>query len=118
MVLATRSHNRIETEIQPERMCAYMAFKITQVTALLLMMFCLTGISPKDLDHEFDFYQCSKNPDERYDRHLLLEKLDSTLKNSIPAYAEFPARGFFVYDLSDPKNKYIPGIYVQGDACI
>jgi hypothetical protein len=64
------------------------------------------------------FGQCSKKSDDQYDRNALLEKFDRTLKDSIPAYAQFPLRGFFIYDLSDPTNKYIPAQYAQSDTCI
>ena len=95
------------------------AIKIAQITVLLLTTICSGGISASEarVCHS-GFTQCSQNPDHLYDRRVLHEKFDNILKASIPAYAQFPSRGFFVYDLNDPTNKYIPALYAQGEACI
>ena len=96
-----------------------MAIKIAQIIILLLATVCSGGISASaaPVSHS-GFSQCSKNPNHRYDRQVLLEKFDNVLKASIPAYAQFPSRAFFVYDLNDPTNKYIPALYAQSEACI
>lgn len=88
------------------------------ITCLLTIMLSSTISSPREHSCEIRFKECSNNSDDLYDRQVLLKKLDNTLKESIPAYAQFPSRGFFVWDLSDPANKYIPGQYAQGDAGI
>jgi len=96
-----------------------MGVKINQLIALLLTIILSSTISStRGRYGESGSKQCSNNADDRYDRQVLLEKLDSTLKSSIPAYAQFPSRGFFVYDLNDPTNKYIPAPYAQADAGI
>lgn len=96
-----------------------MGVKIGQMIALLLTIILPSTVSStRERYAESDYTQCSNNSDDRYDRQVLLAKLDSTLKNSIPAYAQFSLRGFFVYDLNDPTNKYIPAQYAQADACI
>jgi hypothetical protein len=41
--------------------------------------------------------------------------MDGILKASIPAYAQFPGRGFFVFDLTDPVNRYIPEPFVNAN---
>ena len=51
---------------------------------------------------------CPENPDRLYDRQKILDQFDSILKASIPEYVKYPALtgGFFIYDLTDPSNKY------------
>jgi hypothetical protein len=96
-----------------------MGVKISQLTSLLLaIIVSCTFSSTRELYGEAGTKQCSNSSGDRSDRQLLLQKLDTILKDSIPAYAQFPSRGFFVYDLNDPKNKYIPAQYAQADACI
>ena len=51
--------------------------------------------------------QCPKNSDGQNNQQKMLEKFDNTLKTSIPAYAKFPLDGFFIYDLTQPSNKYV-----------
>jgi len=90
----------------------------------LLIVLLLTVILSSPISSTCEGYgrgraeQCSNSSDERNDQQLLLEKLDNTLKNSIPAYAQFSWRGFFVYDLTDPTNKYIPGMYAKADSSL
>jgi hypothetical protein len=62
--------------------------------------------------------QCPKNSDSLYDRQKMLESFDNTLKTSIPAYAQFSSHGFFIYDLTEPSNKYIPTQYAKAEACV
>jgi hypothetical protein len=52
---------------------------------------------------------CSENPDSLYNREKILERFDKILKTNISDYAEYPstARGFFIYDLTDPTNNYL-----------
>lgn len=96
-----------------------MAVKIAPAIVFLLTIVPLTAPTLADAGHDDSgFRQCRQNPDRLYDRRILLEEFDRILKTSIPAYAHFPSRGFFVYDLSDPANKYIPAPFVQADACI
>jgi hypothetical protein len=95
-----------------------MCVKISQLIALLLMIILSSTISSTRGHYGETGSQCSNNADNRYDRQVFLEKLNSTLKNSIPVYAQFPSRGFFVYDLNDPTNKYVPAQYAKADACI
>jgi hypothetical protein len=96
-----------------------MVVKLSQLIVLLLTVILSSAISSTREGYgRRGAEQCSNNSDERNDRQLLLEKLDNTLKNSIPAYAQFPSRGFFVYDLTDPANKYIPGQYAQADSSL
>ncbi len=51
--------------------------------------------------------QCLENFNGQNSQQEMLEKFDNTLKNSIPAYAKFDLDGFFVYDLTQPANKYV-----------
>ena len=96
-----------------------MGVKISQLTVLLLTVILASALaSTRESYSKGGAEQCSNNSDKQNDRQLLLEKLESTLKNSIPAYAQFSSRGFFVYDLNDPTNKYIPGEYAQADSSI
>lgn len=88
------------------------------ITLLALVVSSSAVSSSGESHHGSGFKKCSRNSDPRYDRKAMLEKFDSTLKSSIPAYANFPLRGFFIYDLSDPKNKYIPSEYVKADECV
>jgi hypothetical protein len=91
-----------------------MSLKIGQLASLLLVIIVSCTFSlTRGLYGEAGPKQCSNSSDDRYDRQILLKKLDDILKDSIPAYAQFPSRGFFVYDLNEPANKYIPGQYAQ-----
>lgn len=54
----------------------------------------------------------------KYDQSELLARMDSILKASIPAYAQFPGRGFFVFDLTDPVNRYIPEPFANANTQI
>lgn len=63
------------------------------------------------------FSQCPKNTDNLYNRQKILSELSSTLKSSTPAYLQFSS-GFFVYDLTEPSNQYIPKQYANAKACI
>src|SRR5262245_60152379 len=62
--------------------------------------------------------QCPKNSDSLYDRREMVESFDNILKASIPVYAQFPSNVFFIYDLTDPSNKYIPVQYAKAAGCV
>lgn len=62
---------------------------------------------------------CPKNSDPRFDRQLMLKKLNRILKKRIPYYDEFPLMGYFVFDLTDPSNSYLSERHGLGEAgCI
>src|SRR5262245_43567276 len=49
----------------------------------------------------------------------ILNEIDRILRRNIPFYREFPRRGFFVYDLTDPSNNYISARYGKSEqGCI
>jgi hypothetical protein len=62
--------------------------------------------------------QCPKNSDALYDRKTLLTKFEETLKTSIPIYENLEYRGFFVYDLTDSPNNFLPERYNIPEQCI
>lgn len=63
------------------------------------------------------FCQCPKNPDVLYEREKLLTIFEDTLKHSVPIYGRTFFSGYFVYDLTDPSNKYLPNS-AQAESCI
>lgn len=68
-----------------------------------------SGRSPREfLKSLISSQRCPKNPDRLYDRRKILEQFDDILKTSIPEYIKYQSisEGFFVYDLTDPSNKY------------
>jgi hypothetical protein len=110
---------QIKESLQTCKGATDMGIQIGQMIALMLTITLASTVSSmRERYAESDYLQCSNKSDVRYERQALLAKLDSTLKNSIPAYSQFSLRGFFVYDLNDPTNKYIPAQYAQADACI
>jgi len=62
--------------------------------------------------------QCPKNPDALYEREKILTIFEDTLKNSIPIYGRTFYTGYFIYDLTDPSNKYVPKHLAQAESCI
>lgn len=75
---------------------------------LCIFTFSIIGIS-----------QCRENPDSLYNERKMLEQIESILKTSIPAYAQYPEGGFFVYDLTEPANYYkSPTYYTRAEGCV
>lgn len=50
--------------------------------------------------------QCS-NIANSHNKKQIIEEFDNILKNSIPAYAQFPRQRFFVWDLTNPKDYFL-----------
>src|SRR6185369_13358386 len=91
-----------------------MRIRITQLMGVVLVLTIIVCISSaREQFGKAGIKQCPN-----LDRQKFLEKLDSILKNSLPGYAQYPSSGFFVFDLNDPANKYIPAKYVQADDSI
>lgn len=60
------------------------------------------------ISEEILVQRCPVNPDNQYDRQLILNQFNDILKMSVPEYVAYPnlSEGFFIYDLTDPSNKY------------
>lgn len=64
----------------------------------------------------FGIGQCPKNSDALYDGEQILKKLKDTLK--VPENAQSFWDGFFIYDLTDPSNKYVAAPSAKAENCI
>ena len=62
--------------------------------------------------------ECKNNPDNRYERSRLLSLFQETLERSVPAYKQFPHDGFFVFDLVDLENYFIPAEFARARSYI
>lgn len=62
--------------------------------------------------------ECVNNVDQRYERFRLLRLLEETLEKSVPAYKQFPHDGFFVFDLVDLGNYFIPSQFAKSRLCV
>ena len=61
---------------------------------------------------------CQVNPDKRYNRDGLLKRFDEELKANIPTYAQFSHKSFFIIDLNEPSNRFIPAEFAAAQPCI
>lgn len=64
------------------------------------------------------YSQCPNNSDRLYDREKILLEFENTLKTSIPLYEKSYYQGFFVYDLTDAPNNFLPERYNRPKRCI
>ncbi|MBK9214289.1 MAG: hypothetical protein IPM59_01605 [Chloracidobacterium sp.] len=83
---------------------------------LVFVMFCVLALATSGL------CQCPKNSDSQYDRENILEQFKGFLWESIPGYKKREEElgysdlfsGFFIYDLSDPTNRFTTNKYSEG----
>lgn len=83
---------------------------------LVFMTFCFLALAFSG------FSQCPTNSDSRYDREKILEQFKGFLGESSPGYQKREEKmgysdlfsGFFIYDLSDPSNRFTSNKYTEG----